>query len=112
MVRQRWLGFSKAQEQIAQNPVKRMRPQEESSPAARGSAQDAAMGSSESQAHLLSVKHDTLGEGIMRDVTLGSDLKGLRIRIIPGPKVSLINSTTGDLEAKAGMICAGFMKGN
>ena len=69
------------------------------------------MGSSESQAHLLSVKYDSLGEGIIKDVTLGSDLKGLRIRLMPGPKVFLINSTTGDLEAKAGMICAGFMKG-
>ena len=28
-----------------------------------------------------------------------------------GPKVFLIKTTTGDLEAKAGMMCAGFMKG-
>ena len=65
MVRQRWLGFSKAQEHIAQRPVKRRRSQEESSPAARGSAQDAAVGSSESQAHLLNVKYDYVGEGII-----------------------------------------------
>ena len=50
-------------------------------------------------------------KALLNYVTLGSDFKGLRIRTMLGPKVFLVNSTTGDLEAKAGMICAGFMKG-
>ena len=48
-----------------------------------------------------------LGEGMIKDVTLCSDLKGLRIRIMPGPNVFRVNSTTGDLEAKSVMMLAG-----
>ena len=59
----------------------------------------------------MSVNRDSLGEGIIQDVSLPSELRRFTLRILIGPKVFLVNHTNGDLEAKTGMTCVGFLKG-
>ena len=70
----------------------------EGSPAAGGRAPG---DSSESELHLLSVNRDSLGEGIIKYVPLGSELKCLRLIIVIGPKVLLASHTNGDLKKKS-----------
>jgi hypothetical protein len=67
----------------------------ERSPAAGGCGPDGIrnVGSSESEVHLLSVNRDSLGEGIIKDVCLLSDLNGFTLGIVPGPKICLVNTT-------------------
>ena len=73
----------------------------ERSPAAGGCAPESDMWAILNQkAHLLSVNRDSLGEGIIKDVSFLSDLKRFTLRIVLGPKVFMVNHTNGDLEAK------------
>ena len=74
----------------------------ERSPSAGGCAPDRiiSVGSSESEVHLLSANRNYLGEGIIKDVSLLSDLTGFNLRSALGPKVFLVNESTGDLEAQ------------
>ena len=79
MVRQRWLQFQETEEESTPSLVKRRRSDEpmERSPAAGGCAPGSNLGASESEVHLLSVNCDSLEEGIIKDVSLPSELKGL-----------------------------------
>jgi hypothetical protein len=54
---------------------------------------------------------ETLPRGIIEDVAMTLKLKGLRLRILPGHEVFLMNPTNAPVQVWAGCLCAGFLKG-
>ena len=54
---------------------------------------------------------ETLPRGIIEDVAMTLKLKGLRLRILPGHEVFLINPTNAPVQVWVGCLCAGFLKG-
>ena len=54
---------------------------------------------------------ETLPRGIIEDVAMTLTLKGLRLRILPGHQVFLMNPTNAPVQVRARCLCAGFLKG-
>jgi hypothetical protein len=54
---------------------------------------------------------ETLPRGIIEDVAMTLKLKGLRLRILPGHEVFLMNPTNAPVQVWVGCLCAGFLKG-
>ena len=54
---------------------------------------------------------ETLPRGIIEDVAMTLKLKGLRLRILPGHEIFLMNPTNAPVQVWAGCLCAGFLKG-
>ena len=99
------------QQWVSRSPQKKRRcenspgPWEEMSPHAGGSAP------AKPPRSISEVCIETLPRGIIEDVAMTLKLKGLRLRILPGHQVFLMNPTNAPVQVWVGCRCAGFLKG-
>ena len=57
------------------------------------------------------VEITSIGTGMIQDVSLSHQGKGLALRVMQNHVMYVVNPTTEPMEIKVGMFCAGFLKG-
>ena len=109
--------FSKLDEQSQEekaSPKKRRRLGPGTPPSGAGSSKEeppAAARISDPPKSRPNVDITALEEGIVKDVPMTGELKGLLIRICANHKIFVMNPIDNSILAKLGATCAGFMKG-